>query len=320
MNTTHATSNKYACTTWPPQGTRVGQVQDNEQLLADVSRMTSAAHDHTPPSTSTTLGAAASDLARGWGQHELWLQLGWQDIKQRYRRSTLGPLWITIATGVMSLALGLLYSMLFQISVREFLPHVTVGFIVWGFISGCIKDGANVFIENEGLIKQLPSALSVHVYRLVWRQLLFFAHNMVIWLILVLVFRIPLGWNLLLFIPALALMVINGVWVTMLFGIIATRFRDVAPLLEALVQLLFYVTPIVWTTKTLREQGGEVAQRARIAELNPLYHYLEVVRAPLIGEPVAAYHWGIVLAGTVIGLFLAMIAMRQWRFRVPYWV
>ncbi|MCT1451705.1 MULTISPECIES: ABC transporter permease [unclassified Corynebacterium] len=282
--------------------------------------MTSAAHDHTPASKSTTLSASASDLARGWNQYELWLQLGWQDIKQRYRRSTLGPLWITIATGVMSLALGLLYSMLFQISVREFLPHVTVGFIVWGFISGCIKDGANVFIENEGLIKQLPSALSVHVYRLVWRQLLFFAHNMVIWLILVLMFRIPLGWNLLLFIPALALMVVNGVWVTMLFGIIATRFRDVAPLLEALVQLLFYVTPIVWTTKTLREQGGEVAQRARIAELNPLYHYLEVVRAPLIGEPVAAYHWGIVLVGTVIGLFLAMLAMKQWRFRVPYWV
>ena len=320
LNTTHATSTKYACTTWPAQGTRVERVQDNEQLLADVSRMTSAAHDHTPASKSTTLSASASDLARGWNQYELWLQLGWQDIKQRYRRSTLGPLWITIATGVMSLALGLLYSMLFQISVREFLPHVTVGFIVWGFISGCIKDGANVFIENEGLIKQLPSALSVHVYRLVWRQLLFFAHNMVIWLILVLVFRIPLGWNVFLFIPALALMVINGVWVTMLFGIIATRFRDVAPLLEALVQLLFYVTPIVWTTKTLREQDGEVAQRARIAELNPLYHYLEVVRAPLIGEPVAAYHWGIVLAGTVIGLFLAMIAMRQWRFRVPYWV
>ena len=302
------------------QGTRVGQVQDNEKLLADVSRMTSAANHDTPASKSTTLGAAGADLARGWGQYELWLQLGWQDIKQRYRRSTLGPLWITIATGVMSLALGLLYSMLFQISVREFLPHVTVGFIVWGFISGCIKDGANVFIENEGLIKQLPSALSVHVYRLVWRQLLFFAHNMVIWLILVLVFRIPLGWNLLLFIPALALMIINGVWVTMLFGIIATRFRDVAPLLEALVQLLFYVTPIVWTTKTLREQGGEVAQRARIAELNPLYHYLEIVRAPLIGEPLAAYHWLIVLAGIVIGLFLAMLAMKFWRFRVPYWV
>ncbi|WP_446026515.1 galactan export ABC transporter permease subunit Wzm/RfbD [Corynebacterium sanguinis] len=291
-----------------------------DRLLSDVSRMTTNASSEPPASKSTTLSMAFRDLVSGWRQNELWLQLGWQDIKQRYRRSTLGPLWITVATGVMALALGLLYSMLFQISVREFLPHVTVGFIIWGFIAGCIKDGSDIFIENEGLIKQLPSALSVHVYRLVWRQVLFLAHNMVIWVLLVIVFRIPLSLNTLLAIPALALLVINGVWVTMLFGIIATRFRDVAPLLESLVQLLFYVTPIVWTTQTLRDQGGEVAQRARIAELNPLYHYLEIVRAPLVGREVALYHWGIVGACTVVGLLLALLVMRQWRFRVPYWV
>ncbi|WNI13408.1 ABC transporter permease [Corynebacterium sp. Z-1] len=291
-----------------------------DRLRSDVSRMTTNASVEPPASKSTTLSMAFRDLVRGWRQNELWLQLGWQDIKQRYRRSTLGPLWITIATGVMALALGLLYSMLFQISVREFLPHVTVGFIIWGFIAGCIKDGSDIFIENEGLIKQLPSALSVHVYRLVWRQLLFLAHNMVIWVLLVVVFRIPLSWNTLLAIPALALLVINGVWVTMLFGIIATRFRDVAPLLESLMQLLFYVTPIVWTTQTLKDQGGEVAQRARIAELNPLYHYLEIVRAPLIGKETDLYHWGIVGACTVVGLLLALLVMRQWRFRVPYWV
>lgn len=291
-----------------------------EPLLADVARMTSPPADATPASKSKTFGRAWSDLVRGWGQHELWLQLGWQDIKQRYRRSTLGPLWITIATGVMSLALGLLYSMLFQISVAEFLPHVTVGFIIWGFISGCIKDGANVFIENEGLIKQLPSALSVHVYRLVWRQLLFLAHNMVIWLLLVVIFRIPLGLNLLLFIPGLLLLVVNGVWVAMFFGMVATRFRDVAPLLEALVQLLFYVTPIVWTTSTLKEQGGAVEKRALLAEINPLFHYLEIVRAPLIGNDVALYHWVVVLGCTVVGVLVTLLAMKRWRFRVPYWV
>ena len=303
---------------------RVFDVQENQKLrdrlLSDVSRMTTNASSEPPASKSTTLSMAFRDLVSGWRQNELWLQLGWQDIKQRYRRSTLGPLWITVATGVMALALGLLYSMLFQISVREFLPHVTVGFIIWGFIAGCIKDGSDIFIENEGLIKQLPSALSVHVYRLVWRQVLFLAHNMVIWVLLVIVFRIPLSLNTLLAIPALALLVINGVWVTMLFGIIATRFRDVAPLLESMVQLLFYVTPIVWTTQTLKEQGGEVAQRARIAELNPLYHYLEIVRAPLIGKETDLYHWGIVGACTVVGLLLALLVMRQWRFRVPYWV
>ena len=153
-----------------------------------------------------------------------------------------------------------------------------------------------------------------------WRQTLFLAHNLVIWLALIIIFPRALGWEFFLFIPGLFLLLVNGVWVAMFFGIIATRFRDVAPLLEALVQLLFYVTPIVWMTDTLHEQGGAVSQRARIAELNPLYHYLEVVRSPMIGEPVAAYHWLIVIACTLVGLFIALLVMKRWRFRVSYWV
>ena len=269
---------------------------------------------------SHTFRRAVADLRQGLNQRELWLSLGWQDIKQRYRRSTLGPLWITIATGVMAVALGLLYSILFQIPLAEFLPHVTVGLIMWGFISGCIKEGSEVFIANEGLIKQLPSALSVHVYRLVWRQFLFLLHNLVIWVVLMVVFPRPLGWEILLSALGLVVLMINGVWVAMLFGILATRFRDIAPLLDSMVQLLFYMTPIVWTTQTLYEQGGDIADRARIAELNPLYHYLEIVRAPMIGESVAAYHWWIVLGCTAVGLLLAFLVLRQFRARVPYWV
>ncbi|MDO4909973.1 MAG: ABC transporter permease, partial [Corynebacterium sp.] len=244
----------------------------------------------------------------------------WQDIKQRYRRSVLGPLWITIATGVMAATLGLLYSVLFKIPVANFLPHVTVGLIMWNFISGCIKEGADVFIDNEGLIKQLPSALSVHVYRLVWKQFLFLLHNMVIWLALILIFPRNLSWHILLAFPALALLIVNGVWVTMFFGIVATRYRDVSPLLEAGVQLLFYVTPIVWMTSTLHDQGGAISSRARLAELNPLYHYMEVVRAPLIGAPVHLENWIVVLVCTVVGILVSLLAMKAWRFRVSYWV
>ena len=295
--------------------------QEKNSLAADIARMTSTPEGHTvPPSDSKTFGAAFKDLLQGAKQHELWLMLGLQDIKQRYRRSVLGPFWITIATGVMALALGLLYSMLFQLPLADFLPHVTVGLIMWNFISGAIKEGSTIFIDNEGLIKQLPAPLSVHVYRLVWRQTLFLGHNLIIWLLLIVIFPRSLGWEFFLVIPGMLLLIVNGVWVAMFFGMVATRFRDVAPLLEALTQLLFYVTPIVWTTKTLTDQGGAVADRARIAELNPLYHYLEVVRAPLIGEPIAAYHWWIVLAFTAAGLLIAMLAMRQWRFRVSYWV
>ena len=205
---------------------RVFDVQENQKLrdrlLSDVSRMTTNASSEPPASKSTTLSMAFRDLVSGWRQNELWLQLGWQDIKQRYRRSTLGPLWITVATGVMAIALGLLYSMLFQQDLATFLPHVAVGLIIWGFISGCIKEGAEVFIDNEGLIKQLPSALSVHVYRLTWRQLIIFAHNVVIIVILFLIFPPPLNWTVTLIVPALALYVVNSIWVTIVFGILTT--------------------------------------------------------------------------------------------------
>lgn len=296
------------------------QKNSTESYEDKIARITTRSDSTVEPSDSKTVAASWRDLVRGYRQHELWLQLGWQDIKQRYRRSVLGPLWITIATGVMALALGLLYSVLFKIPVAEFLPHVTVGLIMWNFISGCIKEGSQVFIENEGLIKQLPSALSVHVYRLVWKQTLFLGHNLVIWLILMLLYPRPLGWDLLLAIPAMALLIVNGVWVVMFFGIIATRYRDVAPLLEAGTQLLFYVTPIVWMTQTLQDQGGAISERAKLAQLNPLYHYMEVVRAPLIGAELPTYHWWVVLGCTVVGLFLALLAMKQWRFRVSYWV
>lgn len=289
-------------------------------LAAKVARITAVDTEHVQPSRSKTFRSAWADLGQGFAQRELWFELGMQDIKQRYRRSVLGPLWITIATGVMALALGLLYSVLFKIHIAEFLPHVTVGLIMWGFISGCIREGSEVFIANEGLIKQLPSALSVHVYRLVWRQTLFLAHNMVIWVLLMLIFPRHLGWDLLLAIPALILFILNGVWVAMFFGIIATRYRDVSPLLESLIQLLFYMTPIVWTTDTLYDQGGAVAERARLAMLNPLYHYMDMVRDPLIGRTIDPLNWIVVLTCTGVGLLLAILAMRQWRFRVSYWV
>jgi ABC-2 type transport system permease protein len=273
-----------------------------------------------PEADSRSLRRAVGDLTQGFGQRELWLHLGWQDIKQRYRRSVLGPIWITIATGVTALAMGLLYSVLFQQPIAEYLPHVTVGLIVWNLISGAIIEGSDVFISNEGLIKQLPAPLSVHVYRLVWRQLLLLGHNLIIYVILLLVFPKSLSWTDLAAVPALALLALNAVWVSFVFGILATRFRDITPILGSLVQLLFFMTPIVWNDQALLAQGGQVADRAKLAQINPLYHFLEIIRAPMLGNDQQAYHWYIVLAITAAGLGLALLLLRRFRSRVSYWV
>lgn len=267
---------------------------------------------------SRSFRRAIGDLREGLGHHQLWFHLGWQDIKQRYRRSVLGPFWITIATGVSAVAMGLLYGTLFGMDIASFLPYVTLGFIIWNLISGSILEGADVFVSNEGLIKQLPTPLSVHVYRLVWRQMILFAHNIVIYVVIFAVFPQPLHWTALAAIPGLALIAVNAIWVSLLFGILSTRYRDIAPLLGSIVQLLFFMTPIIWTEKTLEGTGNE--GRARIAEINPLYHFLDIVRSPLLGTDQQLYHWVIVLAVTVVGWAAALLAMRNYRSRVAYWV
>ena len=267
---------------------------------------------------SKTFGRALGDLTDGFAKRELWLHLGWQDIKQRYRRSVLGPFWITIATGTMAVALGALYSTLFHLPLAEHLPYVTLGLIIWNLINAAILEGADVFVANEGLIKQLPTPLSVHVYRLVWRQFILFAHNIIIFVIIAIIFPQPWKWTDLSFIPALALIAVNCVWVALCFGILATRYRDISPLLVSLVQLLFYMTPIIWNDQTLRDQGA--GGWAKIIEFNPLLHYVDIVRAPLLGADQELRHWVVVIVLTIVGWIVTAFAMRQYRSRVPYWV
>lgn len=291
-----------------------------------------------PISDSRSWSRAFADLGEGLRQRELWGHLAWQDIKQRYRRSVLGPLWITLSMGITALGLGLLYSQLFDAAIGTFLPYITTGFIVWNFILGCLTEGTDTFISNEGLIKHLPAPLSVYVLRTVWRQSIMFAHNMIIYFIVIALFwnsvttpgysitegGIPqpgLNWGVLLAIPAFALIAVNAGWVVIAFGIASTRFRDIPQVVSSLINLLFFLTPIVWSTDILRDKFGDtVGWRDLVAELNPLYHFIQILRAPLIGNQQSWHHWAVVAGFTVVGWGLALVILRNYRARVSYWV
>jgi ABC-2 type transport system permease protein len=258
---------------------------------------------------------AFGDLGAGWRQRSLWGYLGWQDIKQRYRRSVLGPLWISISMGVIATAMGILYGALFGEPVHTFLPYVATGLLIWNFINGCILEGSEVFIANEGLIRFLPAPISLHVYRLLWRQTLFFAHNLVIWLLLVIIFPQPLSATVLLAVPAFLLLVLNGLWIALLAGIIATRFRDIPPIIASLTQLLFFMTPIVWSYERLKSNP-----LSAYVELNPVMHFVEILRQPLLGQPIVWRHWAVVGVITVVGCTVSLVCLRNYRSRVAYWV
>lgn len=296
-------------------------------------------------SDSKTFARAIDDITRGLRAKQLWGHLGWQDIKQRYRRSVIGPFWITISQAVIALGLGLLYSQLFHTPVQVFLPFLSTGFIIWGFVSGCLSEGMETFITNEGLIKQLPAPLSVYMLRTVWRQTLMLAHNMVVYVAVLAIFFTALNhpyslgtqdglcdsshfchpglsWTILLAIPGFLLLALNAAWVTLLLGIISTRFRDIPQVINSLIQLLFYGTPIVWPVDQLLSGGTRdgISWVLPIIQANPLYHFIQVVRAPLLGQSFTPGNWIVVGAITIVGWALALVAMRNYRSRVSYWV
>jgi lipopolysaccharide transport system permease protein len=247
----------------------------------------------------------------GW---EFWGTLGWNDIKQRYRRSVLGPFWLTITQAMMVGCIGVLYSFLFKVPVSEYLPYVTLGLLLWGFMSSLVSDGCAAFTANESFLKQLAVPKSSFVLRLIWRNLLMFAHHMVIYIPVVLIFAVPIKLTVLWAVAGLVLICITGYWVVLFLGMICARFRDIPPLVNSLLQVALFVSPIMWK----KEGMGKTVET--LAAVNPLYYYLELVRAPLLGQPIDYKVWLVALSMTAAGLIFTLACFARYRARIAYWL
>jgi ABC-type polysaccharide/polyol phosphate export permease len=257
---------------------------------------------------------AVSDIAAATRRMPLVGILGWQDVRQRYRRSALGPLWLTISMGVMIATIGIVFSSLFHSPMTEFLPSLASGIIMWGFMSTVISEGCASFTASDAIIRQLPIPLFVHVLRMTWRNVIILGHNL---LILPLVF-VAVGKSvhpvIFVSIAGFALLVINLLWMALILGSACARFRDLSQIVGSVLQVVFYLTPIVWLPQSLP------ANTAYLLDFNPAYHLLEIVRAPLLGHPPSAMNW--VVSGTlaVVGWVVALLFYGRFRRRIAYWL
>jgi len=255
------------------------------------------------------------DVTAAVKRHTLIALLGWQDIQQRYRRSALGPFWLTLSMSVMIGTIGLVFSQIFKTPTQDFLPFIAIGIILWTFISNVINEGCHSFIVAENIIKQLPIPLFVHILRMVWRNILTLAHNIVILPIVLIVVGKPVGLVALLSIPGFILATINLTWVALILATICARYRDMPQMIASVIQILFYLTPIIWMPQTMSAHVSSY-----LLDLNPVYHLIEIMRAPLLGSMPTATNWLVSIAMAVIGSVLALTFYGNYRRRIAYWL
>ncbi|WP_426441673.1 ABC transporter permease [Bradyrhizobium genosp. P] len=259
------------------------------------------------------LSAARADVVSGLLLWRLWGRLGWNDIRQRYRRSILGPFWLTVSMGIMVAALGVLYGKLFKQAIDDFLPFFCVGILVWSLISGYLTESGTLFTGSEAYIKQISLPFSIYAYRASWSKLIIFAHNVIIYFATIAYFRIWPGAIAIVAIPALMVVVFNGTVVSLSIGIVSARFRDIPQLISSVVQIVFFLTPVIWKPNSLKDH-------AFIVEWNPFYHLLEIVRAPLLGTLPTLSNWAAVAIITLINVAVAGALFVRFRARIAYWV
>ncbi|HVZ18021.1 MAG TPA: ABC transporter permease, partial [Terriglobales bacterium] len=255
------------------------------------------------------------DLIQGLAKWKLWGRLGFLEVKRRYRRTIIGPFWSALTLGIFIATMGTVGIGLWKQSAATYLPYLTTGMLAWLMISTMLTEAGILFITGGHLFRQVRFDYSILAYALVWRNLIAFLHNLIIYIVVVVIFAPHLlKPTVLLVIPGLLFLMINGVWMALLVGMICLRFRDVQQLITSVIQISMLVTPIFWPDSMLT--GTE---RLIFVDLNPLYHFVEIVRAPLIGRvpSLASYEMAVVV--TLLGWTATYVIFRHFRKRIAFW-
>lgn len=257
---------------------------------------------------------ALQDIIDGVLNWRIWLLLGWQDIRLRYRRSQLGPFWLTLSMAVTVYSMGFLYGHLFKMNLQQYFPFLASGMLIWALISTTINESTNAFIEAMGYLKQMKMPYIIFILRVVTRNIIVFAHNILAVVPIMIYCHVSFGWHTLAIFWGMLIIAINGVIFGMILAMLGARFRDIAQVITNVVQVVFFLTPVMWMPKLLPEKYYF------LIKINPLAQFIDLIRAPLMGTWPALYTSAFTLGLTIFGMIIMLFLFTRVRHRIIYWL
>jgi ABC-type polysaccharide/polyol phosphate export permease len=253
-----------------------------------------------------------TDIVESIKRSDVVLYLAWTDIRARYRRSVLGPFWITLGTAIGVVGLGYLWSTLLRIDRATFIPSLAAGLILWQLISGLLTESATIFARQGNVIRNFRAPYFVHCLQLLLRQVVTFTHNSLVVIAVIFLLDVPVTWQTLWVIPAFILLLLNLLWLSLLVGICGARFRDIEHGIAAMMPLFFFISPVLY-------RPDQLPFDAWIIWINPFSYFIEIVRPPLLGiapEPIALIG-AVTMALAGWGITLAVFNAK--RHRIAFW-
>jgi len=255
-----------------------------------------------------------TETIKGYKERRIWLRLAKMAIDTQYKQNTLGPLWIAANTGILVVAFSVVYSHILKVELDQHIVYVASGLILWYFYSSILLKSCTVFLANRQLILQLPLPVSLHIFKLVFQELLTFAYNLLVVVLVCLIFMQSIDVKgFVLAVLAFLFISINAYFAAFVLAIIATRYRDVTSTVQALITPMMFLTPIIWSEDSLSERPAFISY-------NPFFHLIEIWRSPILGTPVPYESWVFVTLLTVFVLVVCGVLFARYNKRIAFWL
>lgn len=259
------------------------------------------------------LQPGTADIVEGIRHLRVVGYLAYSDVRARYKRSVLGPLWLTLSTALGSAGLGFIWSELMHMDPKSFVPSLTAGLILWQLMSPLIMDASTLFGRQASMIRNLNLPISIHPMLLLLRHLVNLLHNIPVFFVVSLALGNSFGPVALLAIPGLLLVCANLLWVVLLVSVLGARFRDLEYLVASAMPILMFVSPVFYRPNYLPFSEN-------VMWFNPFSHLIELVRDPLLGSAPPLFVVEVNVAMLIVGGGLTLWLFNRKRTRIPFWI
>ncbi|MGL4554764.1 MAG: ABC transporter permease [Gemmataceae bacterium] len=216
-------------------------------------------------------------LSEMWEYRYFWTQLVRSDLQKRYRRSALGVGWSLLQPLAMTAVLALVYTRVLQTDFVTFAPMLLSGLAFWGLIHAACVQGCGCFLAAEPFIRQQPLPTVIFPLRVVLTSGFHFLISLSVAVAFVAVTRRAVSPALLALPPVLLLLFAFAWSVATLCAFCNVYFPDTQHLMEVGLQVLFYLTPIVYPVSLLEQNGLWF-----VLEFSPLALFLQLLREPIL--------------------------------------